>query len=594
MLTVAALTVFSLVAFQGYRVFTSDHELYIPPLYQTLNPELFQNDLLLSFDQTAYTFLDELIVFLMRALKADIFFALFSLTVVFRFIYFYSLYRIALYFTEDRTFSILSMFLFIGGSWVYGAAISTLGIYLTPRVVCLSLNLLFLACFLNGKRLLSTVLLGIGLLIHPISSLPFLIFFYLDVYLLSGRKRFTGPSFLLGAIPALFLALLLFCTESSRIGFFAVLDPIWESIIRFRAPQIFITSWDYPSFAMLIASACLFAISRLELREMFKNPAKKKYLYMLFLIPLFSFILSLISVDIFKMHFFAQLQASRSLVLWKIFIPLLFSYFAYKHIRDNPADLALDFSLAGIILSFVFSYPSRIVPLSFSGRYAPLLLFLPMFLFLWTTSRYNLHSTAKSKVFNKELFSVVIFAVSAAALLTARFTPRSAMVIRLSLLATLVVVWNAVLPLKRGLIYIFPLAMAVITLMSIPYFSIHPSYFRDKRLMEACEWIENNTGEQDIFITEPFVRNSGPLRLTCHRNVFTTRKDGAQATFRRNYAVEWKKRYELVDRLKTDNKLLKDISREYSEDYLISNSRLNTPYPLVFDNPSYCIYKLRQ
>ena len=88
LLAVAALTVFSLVVFQGYRAFLSDQELYIPSIYRSLEPALFQSDLLLSFRQTAYTLFDELVTGTMGALDTDIFDALFILTLVFRFIYF--------------------------------------------------------------------------------------------------------------------------------------------------------------------------------------------------------------------------------------------------------------------------------------------------------------------------------------------------------------------------------------------------------------------------------------------------------------------------------------------------------------------------
>lgn len=591
LLAVAALTVFSLVVFQGYRAFLSDQELYIPSIYRSLEPALFQSDLLLSFRQTAYTLFDELVTGTMGALDTDIFDALFILTLVFRFIYFYSLYAIALYFTKDRTFSVLSVLLFVGGCWVYGAAVSTLEIYLTPRVTSLALNLLFLALFFRGRRLLSTIPLGAALLLHPLTSVPFIIFFYLELFPSFRRKGALLHSLLPGAVPVLFFFLFLSLADGhAGTGLLAVIDPAWEAIIRGRAPQIFISSWDHVSYALLAASACLFAISRLELRTIFEDPARKRHLLLLFFIPLFLFLLSFASVDILKLHFFAQLQASRSLVLWVIFIPLLFSYFAYTRMRENPRDLAYNFALAGLILSFIFSYPSAIIPFSFSGRYAPLLLFLPMFLFLWCRHRLGRAIPAGPR---GSVIAVLIYIASAAAILAAGSPPRLETVVNLTLLATLLVVWNGVRRFHYGSFFPFLLAVGLLIAIFAPSFSIYPWYYGDRPLLQACRWIEENTVEEDVFIGEPFSGRSGPLRLTCRRNLFTAHKDGAQVTFSREYAFEWKRRMELARGAREEMNLIEVISREYGAGYLLSGSRLDVPYPLAFDNSTYFIYKLR-
>jgi len=579
---IGILTIFSLIVFPGYKVFISDHELYIPAIYQSLNPGLFQNDLLLSFNQAAYTLFDELIIFLINALNINIFYALFFLTIIVRFIYFYSIYKIAFYFTNNQQFSIFSILLFIAGFSVYGTVSSTLDIILVPRLMGLSLNLLFLALFFNKKWVLSTLPLGIGILIHPITSIPFIIFFFLAVFFFSDKKRFFDKSsLLLGVIPLVFLIFLVLTIKSSGLGLFTFIDPLWESIIRFRDPYIFITSWHYSDFLFLLASICMLIISYLELREIFENITKKKYFYLLILIPLLLFALSFITVDILKMHFFAQLQMSRSLFLWKIFITLFFSYFAYEYIKTNPKDILYNFPLVGLILSFILKEPF-------------IFLFLPMFFFLWMKRKYNLFGLTKIRIFKKDQFSVVIFSICTIGLSTIFLIKISYLVaiILLSILATLMVTWKSKLVFGHKSTYLFLILLVISTIILIPKFSVYPLYFEDKSLIEACDWVKNNTDEEDVFITEPFSKASGPLRLTCYRNVFTCFKDGAQVIFKRDYAFEWKKRIDLVSKLEKNPNLLSEISKEYNVNYIFSDHRLNLSYSLVFNNTKYFIYKL--
>lgn len=596
LLMVAIFAVFSLVVFPGYQVFISDHNLYVPSIEQSLNPALFQNDFLLSFSQASYSLFNELIISLMNIFHINILYVFFFLSLFVRFIYFYSVYKIAFYFTNNQKFSIFSILLFIAGSNIFGTASSTLDIFLTPRAVAIALNLLFLACFLSRKWLLSTLLLGIGLLLHPISSLPFIIFFYIELFFLfhdirsTDKKDFLGRSLIflatLGIIPILFLIFLLLRVEPSGLNPLTLIDSAWEGIIRARARYIFITDWYPTAFLYLITNACFFAVSRLELKEIFENATKKKHLYLLILIPLFLFALSFISVDILKMHFFAQLQIHRGLLLWKIFITLLFSYFAYKHIVANRQDILYNFSLFGIVVAlalkefFVF-------------------IFFPIFLFLWIKRKYNLFGLAKIKIFNNKYFPLAIFGAEAVGLSLACLLKNNLnmlfyliAIIFFSWIAALMVSWKVKFVFRNGLIFAFFVLLVIVTILFVPKFSIEPQYFKNRPLIEACDWIKNNTNEQDVFITEPFSRNSGPLRLVGQRNVFVCNKDGAQAVFKRDYALEWKKRMDLVDGLNENPGLVSGISNQYRVNYIFSDSGLDIAYPLVFSNLKYFIYSV--
>ncbi|OHB38278.1 MAG: hypothetical protein A2060_00835 [Planctomycetes bacterium GWA2_50_13] len=605
MFAIAMLTIFSLVVFPGYWVFAGDQKNYVPAIFQALNPALFQNDYSLTYNHGTYTLFDELIIFMMNTLKLNIFYALFFLYIVVKFIYLYSVYKIAIYFTGDKTFSILSTLLFMSGLLIYGIPIRTPDIYLVPRLISLSLNLLFLACIFNKQWLLSALSLCIGLLAHPITSFPFVVFFYFDVFFLSNKEDFKWK-LVLSAMPVLSLIFLLSTLESAGsepfMAVFEYIDDTWEGILKQRIPFIFITGWNHAWVAPLFgyhylnASLCFLVVSYLELDEIFGDARKKQYLFLLFTIPLFLLMVSFITVDILKIHVFAELQIARSLCILKIFTTLLFSYFGYNRIKTHPKDVFYNFLLIGIITSFIFEE-------------FLLFIFFPMFLLVWINrrrKRFNLSTLIKVRMLTKDGLPVTVFMI---VILLAIVIIPSMLVLMLKVLihasescvlaitvscfSALIVNWKEDIVIKRVHMYVVLILLTISIITYLPGFTVHPLYLEDSGLVETCDWIKNNTSEQDVFITEPFCEEASiPVRLTCYRNLFYSCGDGGATVFSRNYAIEWEKRFKLAERLKEDMGLLVKISKDYDVNYVLSDHKLEINYPLVFNNTRYCIYKI--
>lgn len=599
-LAIAILTAFSLIVFPGYDVFVLDQLIYIPAIYQSMNPELYQNDLLLSLNLLNYTLFDELIVFLTGVLGDNIFYALFTTTVFIRYLYLYSLFSIAFFLTKDRMFSIFSLVFFISPILINGTEITTIDTYLTPRLISYSFNLLFLALVLSRRRILSTVALGVGLLMHPITSIPFVIFLYLDLAFCLYKNRGPVKECLLSALtPVLFLTLFMLATDSSGLKIFTFIDPAWEEIINERHYGIFISNWVPISFLFLIVSACFFMVSRRELKEVFEDATKRRYCLMLFFIPLFLTVLSFITVDIFKLHFFAQLQMARSLFLWKIFNTLLFSRFAYEYIKRHPKDLLYNFSLVGTVspLAFPLYYVIRV------NYTEPLILFfLPIFLVLWIGRKHNLLVTDQPLIIRKFYISFLVLIICLVSL-SSIFSKEQGLVFSDLVLAILLVssIIPALVSWKRDYIfgnkspYVFCILLAASATTFFPGLNIYPFYLKHSPLAQASAWIEKNTDEDDIFMTRPFTLQGPTLRLTSRRNVFTTYKDG-QLVFNRDFAFEWKKRIEIVKNLYHESDkgpVIARISEEYGVGYIISEEKLDLGYPPEYKNTEFFIYKIK-
>jgi len=102
----------------GYEVYEGDQLIYFFDIVKQLDPTLFPTDIL--FGTGGFTFFDNIILFGIRYLGLDMFVILFLLSLGMRFIYFYGIYRIIYFFTENTFFSILAPVLYFSGFVIYG------------------------------------------------------------------------------------------------------------------------------------------------------------------------------------------------------------------------------------------------------------------------------------------------------------------------------------------------------------------------------------------------------------------------------------------------------------------------------------------
>jgi len=157
-LILLSITIFSLFVTPGYAIFTGDHHVYIPHIYQGLTPTLYKNDFSLQFKQDAFTYFDEVMLFLLRNLHLGIYALFFLLSFIFRFLAIYAIYALVRYFTQDTSFSLLASLLFFFPQPVFGAAIGMFEPALYPRFASLALSLLFLVLFFRGRIIFSALL----------------------------------------------------------------------------------------------------------------------------------------------------------------------------------------------------------------------------------------------------------------------------------------------------------------------------------------------------------------------------------------------------------------------------------------------------
>jgi hypothetical protein len=580
---ILTITLFSLIVTPGYKVFTGDQAIYIPQVLHSQNPLLFTKDMLTSFNEMNYLFFDELIALTNKIFNTNLIYSLFILSFVTRFIYYYSIYKIALYFSSNKTFSFLVILLFISGFNVYGYPYTTMETVLAPRLMGLSLYLLFLAALLNDFRLTAFASLILGVLNYPILSPPFVIFLIVKISSSIKQVNYLALKILFLLLLSFFSLLIVIRSGFPNFSFliFRSIDPLWENIIRLKNPYYFISTWNY-QLLVLLGTTILFFVLVKEAKVLFPEKTKKLYFYTLIFTPLLFLLLYLIAVEWFRMYFYTQLQIIRIISLWKIFSALFFSYFIFKRIKRNPSNILENFFSLGIISSFIFK-ESFIFPLPV--KESLFLLFLPGFIYFWLKLPKKIIA----------LLLITLFSFVLSKLLLIRLLQLAPLI---TLIAVIIYLINKKHNYFRKYQYLIEPVSLLLLIMSIvlkiPNFKITPDYYDDKLFMGACNWIKTNTSINDIFITEPFSDMSTPLRLSCLRNIYVSKKDGSLSLFDRNYAVEWKKRMDTLVELKGDDQLLSQLSHQYQINYVFSNSKLETDFQASYHNSKYYIYKLNK
>ena len=584
------ITIASFFWFLGYEIYEGDQLIYFFDIIRGLDPTLFPTDIL--FGTGGFTFFDNIVLFSVQHLGLDMFVILFLLSVAMRFVYFYGVYRIFRFFTGNQFFSICVPVVLISGFVIYGTGMRTIASMLLPKYIALALCLLGLAFIFERKRLLAACVIGLGFIFHPTTPIPFLAIFYCS-YLIDRRHFVSFRSLVELVIPPLFFAwVYYFVPAGEGSSLFAVFDDAWREVVMKRDSYYFVSTWYFPNTSpvYLAVSAYLFFLIRRELSEIMEDTRKRMVFLICIFIPLVLTVISLLFSDVLGSVIVTQLSFGRSLLLWKILLNGLFTYYAIRHISSYPRDAFYNFLLISLVLSFVVGEKLFFI-------------FLPAQMFIWFIRTFG----GRFPLWVQNLFSgaivhLAVFLVTAP--LAGYFWLRNntegffeplLLVISLAIAITAcVALWRErtalTIPAFVGAFFIF---FIFLYLRFIPL-HITPPMLSYGPFREACTWVREHTSKDALFITEPFTSQSGPLRLLCYRSLFGTRKDGGQVVFNRDFALEWDKRYYgAVKSMQRDPSTIVGIARDYKVDYVFSDFPLLLPKK-VFDNGIYYVYQFEQ
>ncbi|WP_297484176.1 hypothetical protein [Ferrovum sp.] len=207
---------------------------------------------------------------------------------------------------------------FFQGRWVYLAMVGAIvfpgsvGLVfhygesvLTPRILAEALTLFALGAIWRAQILPSLGFLILGLLIHPLMTLPGIIFWFLWFF---GRQKAGWLACALAGIVILGLA-------GSGVQPFVRLiqkfDPVWLQIVRQRSPFCFIFQWGMGEWSAVIHTVLLtlWAIQKAEHNE-------RQFLKLASLIGVGGIILSFLGGDLLKNVLILDAQLWRA--MWMV------------------------------------------------------------------------------------------------------------------------------------------------------------------------------------------------------------------------------------------------------------------------------------
>lgn len=595
---ISTLVLFSIFVAPGYESFTSDQALFLPPVFHKLDPALFSEDLTL-WDSifTEQTLLTNILAF-PSTYGIDIFWTLFLLSVLSRILFFASLYFVVRFLTGNTLYALFSLLFFVTPFWIPGTGHTTIESAFSYRALALPLGLSALALFFHGYRFLTLVPLMLGFIIHPITTAPFLLFYYIAsawrIWMSKKQQRSIKPYIL--PLIALTFAVVIFTiwTNGGSAGsFFLTMDEDWISLAHPRNSPAFYAFWDIQAYISLALWILLFA-SVIFLRKNSPPPHEYFISVALFLTPIILLLIAAIG-EYTMVYGIIRPNFQRGILFIPIFSVILTSAYTFWHAEQYPKCTFTNTLLFAMLLWFLYKE-------NFVFLREIMLLFIPplIILLVWDATPF-LRRWPRGAVF--AAYAVTFLGAGFATAKAYVYSDFSSLVIFYLLLigGSIIALFyrndfiTSSSLMKYSMFTAAPFFLAL-SLFSMKNFSIYPHFFYNTAYMNACAWVQKHTPKDSIFIVEPFVRTEPhEFRLACFRPIFTTFKEGGIVPYSpiREDAFDWKHRYDLIYAIRGNWDTIKTIKQEYRVDYIFSEEQLPLPDSLVYSNEKYYIYDIR-
>ena len=253
LLSALALTPLALIA-HGYKFVNDDQILYIPMLYHRLDASLYPGDyFFVNQPQASISWFEDVLAVPLRWLGLEWTMAagylLAQLAILF------CAYLLAESLTRRKPAAYLAMVLFVLPVSIGGSYVRTYDNYFDPRTLTLPLGLLALVALSRRRLGWAALLVGLHLLLHPLSGLHTWLVTLVLLAWWSWRerlpaRRWPGPLVVL-------IAVLGWLAWNAAGGSGLWLDPDWRAVLWRRTSYIFLASWRWTDWLPLAVYAVL-------------------------------------------------------------------------------------------------------------------------------------------------------------------------------------------------------------------------------------------------------------------------------------------------------------------------------------------------
>ena len=241
-----ALSVFSI---NQYRYGILDHSITVPFLKAFQDSALYPDDYLIQQRFHLYTYLWPLLALATRHLGTDLPVVFFAGYLVALFATFLTFYLLAVAIFGRHDVAALSLFFLLFPKHALASAFTLENLFFT-RVVVLPFLLGSMCLFLRGSHVWSSLLLGLGFLIHPLTATYVGAMLAASCWVIRGRADGRRLLLSLGVLLAVISPLLAWKAMYSAESLMLIrADPGWVDIQRLRsAHHLFPSSWEGNDF----------------------------------------------------------------------------------------------------------------------------------------------------------------------------------------------------------------------------------------------------------------------------------------------------------------------------------------------------------
>lgn len=135
------------------------------------------------------------------------------------------------------------------------------------------------------------------------------------------------------------------------------------------------------------------------------------------------------------------------------------------------------------------------------------------------------------------------------------------------------------------------LLIIVVCLGSLWYFPRRydfPTVKARNNFEQIADWAKFNTSLHSVFLIPP---NRSGFRLLSERAVIAEFKEGADSLYSRSFALEWRRRQQLLESYNTlSENELKKLSQQLNADYIVHHRGLSLP--LFYENSEWALYRV--
>ncbi len=345
----AVLTALGLYFFPGHTFLLSDTQIYIPLFTHIRNPELLNQELILSGAHLTYTVYDEVTLAISSLFHIDFESALFAQQFLFRWLGLWGAYWLARAIHLSQSASILTSALLWMGAFVYGPAVITTEFEPVPRGFAVCLVVAALGALARNHLNIASAAIALAFLYHAPAVWP--------VLAVAMITRHWRP--ILSTAAAAMLLLVFAGQQSGTVEaqpFFSVITAPHRAIMQARAPYNWISLWPARHWLQFLLTGGLAYLAYRRLKDLLPETVRP-YFHLLPLLGILTMPLSYLGLEIGDWALLPQIQPMRALLFCHLFcqwLGILVAAIELKNARWLQAFLWLivpvSLSLRGDIL----------------------------------------------------------------------------------------------------------------------------------------------------------------------------------------------------------------------------------------------------